>query len=158
MRRPGILLAGCIFATLFLLGGALLPFGWAYVMATIAIWIGYGTRIKGLTLTAAILYLLMTFSVMPGSIFVLVPTILAFAGYGQQKEIERVEASRRRKRAREQQRPNQQIIFVDARNMQPEDLSRATRAMIEVPALDEPSQVQPIDNDDSDDDDDEEDY
>lgn len=142
MRRPGILLAGCIIASFILyyiityfgdtidsldrmrgtdgLGAVLamtlsVPFVFVYALATLFCWISYFGRIRGLSLTGGILYCVCVLLMVPWFAFVIFPAIFAFAGYVRQGDIEFEEARKRKK--------HKQVVVINANGMTAEELS-----------------------------------
>lgn len=159
MRRPGILLAGNIIATVIVLSmilffsdtslvGDMLEEGGIFEGAATELtqftsklavalytphlfmfglgalfgWLGYGTRVRGLTLTSGILYCVALLLMVSEVLSVILPLIFAFVGFAQQGRIAREYAEEAAKQQQEYDQWERYTAEMDRNRMSTEDL------------------------------------
>lgn len=65
----------------------LLPHFAIFLLACIFNWLGYGTKLRGFTLTAGILYCIALLLALNKAAFVIIPLVLSFVGFAKQATI-----------------------------------------------------------------------
>ena len=107
-------------------------------------WLGYGTRVRGLTLTSGILYCVALVLMVSELLSVILPLIFSFVGFSQQGRIATEYAEAEAKKQHEYDQWERYTAEMDRSRMSTEDLLEQLAQRNRAAQAEEPSELPPV--------------